>query len=350
MRFLLDHALAEIGVESAGCASTPGSTEVVLLGNSGGGSPHGRLPVAGRRAERHACRRDRGRLDAIADLPRAFDLFIALFRALRPSSEVFTAWLDPLGEQTRPTRRRGGPVRSTRSTRTTGPHLRKRGFPAPLPGRAARPQRAHHRLGTWPGWTPWRVPAGAGQACSPSPAAGPSLRMIDPAIEPSDRKPNWCYLGEPVKRQHLRGVRRRNRSSTLRTWLSMWSLQDIALHRGAAPGQDHAAIPRRARHRGRPASTRTDASHPVRLARRGGQDTRVRQGGSLPPLEAGRGCPRAGGRSSSRPGQPITNDAFRRAGRISTECRSWIHVIDWRANVHPQVDRAYPTTRERPTT
>src|SRR5262249_58170328 len=25
------------------------------------------------------------------------------------------------------------------------------------------------------------------------------LRMIDPAIEPSDRRPNWCYLGEPVR-------------------------------------------------------------------------------------------------------------------------------------------------------
>jgi alpha-beta hydrolase superfamily lysophospholipase len=47
--------------------------------------------------------------------------------------------------------------------------------------------------------------------------------MIDPSIEPSDRRPNWCYLGEPVKANYgLFGV---GTVSTLRTWLSMWSLR-----------------------------------------------------------------------------------------------------------------------------
>jgi alpha-beta hydrolase superfamily lysophospholipase len=49
------------------------------------------------------------------------------------------------------------------------------------------------------------------------------LRMIDPAIEPSDRRPNWCYLGEPVKANY--GVFGVGTVSTLRTWLSMWSLR-----------------------------------------------------------------------------------------------------------------------------
>ena len=47
--------------------------------------------------------------------------------------------------------------------------------------------------------------------------------MIDPAIEPSDRRPNWCYLGEPVKANY--GVFGIGTLNTLRTWLSMWSLR-----------------------------------------------------------------------------------------------------------------------------
>jgi hypothetical protein len=49
------------------------------------------------------------------------------------------------------------------------------------------------------------------------------LRMIDPAIEPSDRRPNWCYLGEPVRANY--GVFGVGTVSTLRGWLSMWSLR-----------------------------------------------------------------------------------------------------------------------------
>jgi hypothetical protein len=29
------------------------------------------------------------------------------------------------------------------------------------------------------------------------PRSWADLRMIDPSIEPSDRRPNWCYLTEP---------------------------------------------------------------------------------------------------------------------------------------------------------
>jgi alpha-beta hydrolase superfamily lysophospholipase len=47
--------------------------------------------------------------------------------------------------------------------------------------------------------------------------------MIDPAIEPSDRRPNWCYLGDPMKANY--GVFGVGTVSTLRTWLSMWSLR-----------------------------------------------------------------------------------------------------------------------------
>src|SRR5262249_47473096 len=55
------------------------------------------------------------------------------------------------------------------------------------------------------------------------PRSWADLRMIDPAIEPSDRRPNWCYLGEPVKANY--GVYGVGLVSTLRSWLSMWSLR-----------------------------------------------------------------------------------------------------------------------------
>ena len=49
------------------------------------------------------------------------------------------------------------------------------------------------------------------------------LRMIDPSIEPSDRRPNWCYLGDPMRANY--GVFGVGTVSTPRSWLSMWSLR-----------------------------------------------------------------------------------------------------------------------------
>lgn len=48
-------------------------------------------------------------------------------------------------------------------------------------------------------------------------------RMVDPTIEPSNRKPNWCYGGVPEASNKLGcGI---GRACQLRTWLSMWSLE-----------------------------------------------------------------------------------------------------------------------------
>jgi alpha-beta hydrolase superfamily lysophospholipase len=63
--------------------------------------------------------------------------------------------------------------------------------------------------------------------------------MIDPSIEPSDRRPNWCYLGEPVKANY--GVFGVGTVSTLRTWLSMWSLRTSQCT--AAPHLARIAVP-----------------------------------------------------------------------------------------------------------
>lgn len=47
-------------------------------------------------------------------------------------------------------------------------------------------------------------------------------RWLDPAVDPNDRRPNWCYLGDP--RLVNDGPVGLARFSTLRSWLSQWSI------------------------------------------------------------------------------------------------------------------------------
>ena len=49
-------------------------------------------------------------------------------------------------------------------------------------------------------------------------------RCLDPALDPNDRKPNWCYMGNPETVNT--GPVGLARFSTLRSWLSQWSLDD----------------------------------------------------------------------------------------------------------------------------
>ena len=49
-------------------------------------------------------------------------------------------------------------------------------------------------------------------------------RWLDPSLDPNDRVPNTCHLGEPRKANNLpSGL---GRVSTLRSWLSQWSAAD----------------------------------------------------------------------------------------------------------------------------
>ncbi|MFI6519677.1 alpha/beta hydrolase [Spirillospora sp. NPDC050679] len=213
--FLLDHALAEIGVGVRWLREEAGVERVVLLGNSGGGSlmaayqsqavePNVK-PVAGMRP-----------VAAIEDLP-AGDLFVAL-AAHSGRPEVLTAWMDPsvtdeadvlsVDPALDPFNPENGPPYSpefqaryraaqrARNERITDRVLEQL---AALEGTRAR-DRLFNMYRTWA-----------------------DLRMIDPAIEPSDRRPNRCYSGEPAKANY--GVFGIGSLCTLRTWLSMWSLR-----------------------------------------------------------------------------------------------------------------------------
>ena len=50
------------------------------------------------------------------------------------------------------------------------------------------------------------------------------LRFVDSAVDPNERRPRWCYLGDPaVANCAPAGI---GRYSTLRSWLSQWSFDD----------------------------------------------------------------------------------------------------------------------------
>ncbi|MDR6858456.1 alpha/beta hydrolase [Variovorax guangxiensis] len=49
-------------------------------------------------------------------------------------------------------------------------------------------------------------------------------RFLDPSLDPNDRKPRWCYMGNPETVNT--GPVGLARFTTLRSWLSQWSLDD----------------------------------------------------------------------------------------------------------------------------
>lgn len=53
-------------------------------------------------------------------------------------------------------------------------------------------------------------------------------RYLDPALDPNDRKPRWCYLGNPETVNT--GPVGLGRFSTMRAWLSQWSIDDTRAH------------------------------------------------------------------------------------------------------------------------
>ncbi len=213
--FLLDHALAEIGVGVRWLREQAGAERIVLLGNSGGGSLMAAyqsqavepnvVPVTGTRP-----------VPAIETLLPA-DLFVAL-AAHSGRPEVLTNWLDPS-------------VTDERDPLSADPELDPYNpahgppFSAEFQRRYRAAQRARNERIT--DWVLARLAALAGQRGRDQlfvvPRSWADLRMIDPTIEPSDRRPNWCYLGDPMRANY--GVFGVGTVSTLRSWLSMWSLR-----------------------------------------------------------------------------------------------------------------------------
>lgn len=213
--FLLDHALVDIGVGVRWLREVAGVETVVLLGNSGGGSLMAAYqsqavdpnvtPLAGMRPA-----------TGLDELPAADGYVATAAHAGRP--DVLTAWMD-------------GAVVDENDPVATAEDLdlfNARNGPPFSPEfisryRAAQVAR-NHAITDWAQSELKRVRA-AGFSDRPFTVmrtwADP--RMVDPTIEPTNRQPNMCYAGVPVKA---------NRSTfgiaaacTLRNWLGMWSLR-----------------------------------------------------------------------------------------------------------------------------
>ena len=224
--FLLDHALAEIGV-GVRWLREQGVDRVVLLGNSGGGSlmaayhSQSVSPIV-----RPA--RDRAVVDAALDLPAA-DLFV--FLAAHPGRpEVLTNWLDPS-------------ITDEADVVSVDPALDPfdaDNGPPYAPDFVARYRAAqvarNERLTAWCHAELDRLAAhGVGDRLFPMYRTWADLRMVDPTLDPSNRRTPWCYLGDPAKANA--GVFGIGTVSTCRTWLNMWSLTDSDCQAGPHLGR-----------------------------------------------------------------------------------------------------------------
>ncbi len=213
--FLLEHALIDMGVGIRWLREEAGVERVVLLGNSGGGSLMGAY-------QSQACSPNLRALpgmalpDAALDLPAA-DLYISL-NAHPGRPEVLTSWMDPA-------------VADENDPASVVPELDMYD-PAHGPPysvefvvryRAAQAAR-NHRITQFARAELERLSAeGIWDRVFTLPRTWADLRFLDGSIDPSDRKVGLCYAGDPKRANYSPfGI---GHSSTLRTWLSMWSLE-----------------------------------------------------------------------------------------------------------------------------
>jgi dienelactone hydrolase len=213
--FLLDHAIADIGAGVRWLREEAGVEHVVLLGNSGGGS----LMAAYHSEAVEPVVRPAPGLPPAAGLDRLTpgDAYIAL--AAHPGRpEVLTAWMDASVTD------EGDPVSVDPALDLWNPDNGPP-YPADFVARYRQAQRGRNER-----ITDWAL--AELERLAPSPASDRVFnlcrvwadpRMVDPSIEPTNRPPNSCYLGDPRRANYsVWGI---GMSCTLRSWLSMWSLR-----------------------------------------------------------------------------------------------------------------------------
>jgi pimeloyl-ACP methyl ester carboxylesterase len=210
--FTLEHALVDIGV-GVKWLRDHGAEIVVLLGNSGGGSL-----MAAYQAEAAApTLADAARSalkGALSALP-ACDLYISL-NAHPGRPEVLTNWMDASVAD------ESDPVKTDTSLDpfTPGPPYTAEFIARYRAAQVAR----NRRITDWAKTELARLnAANIPDRIFPVFRTWADLRFMDPAIDPSERPCPGCYAGNPA--QANRGPFGIGRTSSLRAWLSMWSLE-----------------------------------------------------------------------------------------------------------------------------
>ena len=211
--FNLDHALVDISVGMKWLREEAGAETIVLLGNSGGGS----LMAAYQAQATAPAQSATGALgEALSRLPPG-DLYISL-NAHPGRPEVLTNWMDAsVIDETDP----------TKTDASLDPFDAANGPPysSEFVERYRAAQRARNRRIT--DWAKAELArlnaAGIPDRIFALFRTWADLRFMDPAIDPSDRPCPGCYAGAP--RFANKGPFGIGRASTLRAWLSMWSLE-----------------------------------------------------------------------------------------------------------------------------
>ncbi len=213
--FILDYALVDIGVGVRWLREVAGVERVILLGNSGGGSlmaAYQSQAVEPNVPSGHGMRAAEG-VDALA----ACDAFVAL--AAHPGRpDVLTAWMDASVVDER------DPVATDPALDLWNPDNSPpydAGFLARY--RAAQVAR-NQRITDWAKAELDRLAAaGISDRLFTVARLWADPRMVDASIDPNERPPNSCYLGDP--RRADRSTWGIGQVNTLRAWLSMWSLE-----------------------------------------------------------------------------------------------------------------------------
>ena len=211
--FTLEHALIDIAA-GVKWLRDQGAEQVVILGNSGGGSLMGAYQAEATTPTLHDGMKGAAH-DALASLPKS-DLYISLnAHAGRP--EVLTNWLDASVTEER------DPVATDQSLNMynteNGPP-----YSDEFIARYRAAQRARNqRITDWCKAELKRLnAAGIPDFLFPLFRAWADLRFMDPRIDPSDRIVPGCYRGDPAIANRGFGL---GRANTLKSWLSMWSLE-----------------------------------------------------------------------------------------------------------------------------
>lgn len=213
-QFLLQHALIDIGVGVRWLRQEGGVDQVVILGNSGGGSLMGAYQAEAIAPTLAADHKGIVR-DALASLPKA-DLYISL-NAHQGRPEVLTDWMDAsVIDETDPVAT--DPDLDPFSAANAPP------YPAEFIDRYRAAQRARNqKITDWAKAELVRLnAAGIADRIFPLFRCWGDLRFMDPTLDPSDRPPGQCYRGDPAVANRSPSI---GRANSLRTWLSMWSLE-----------------------------------------------------------------------------------------------------------------------------
>ena len=222
----LEHALSRRrgSVHAGACADRhrrgvkwlreQGVERVVILGNSGGGSLMGAYQAEATAPTLAAGMQGAARA-ALENLPKT-DLYISL-NAHSGRPEVLTNWLDPSVTDER------DPVATDQSlnmyNKENGPPYSDAFITRYRAAQKARNQ----RITDWCKAELKRLnAAGIPDYLFPLFRAWADLRFMDGRIDPSDRTVPGCYRGDPAVANRGFGL---GRACTLRSWLSMWSLE-----------------------------------------------------------------------------------------------------------------------------